>query len=146
MQVEPSDLQKHSLFGGFLDEQIAGILPLMKIETFDAGSVVITEGRPSDRIYFILEGEVEVSKKGISLASFTEGQFFGEMEVLDVMPAEATITTLKPARLISLSNSGLHELSKKDIKAFAMLIMNLARDLSRHLRDMNLRYTETMGR
>jgi CRP-like cAMP-binding protein len=145
MEIKAADLQRHSLFGGILGDQIEVILPLMRSETFEPGAVIITEGQQSDRIYFILEGEVQASKNGIPLAAFKEGQFFGEMEVLDVMPAEATITTLKTARLISLSNSGLHELSKKDLKAFALIVMNLARDLSRRLREMNRRYTESVG-
>ena len=32
--VKPSSLQKYSLFGGLLEEQIDRILPLMEMETY----------------------------------------------------------------------------------------------------------------
>ncbi|MDR1908528.1 MAG: cyclic nucleotide-binding domain-containing protein [Spirochaetaceae bacterium] len=145
MKPEPSDLQKHALFGGIVDEQIEIIVPLMQVETFEPGAVVIAEGQQNDRIHFILEGEVEVSKRGVPLTAFREGEVFGEMEVLDIMPAEATITALSPLRVMVLSNRNLRELYRQDIKAFSLVIMNLARDLSRRLRVMNGYYTESIG-
>jgi CRP-like cAMP-binding protein len=143
MDADPADLQKHSFFGGFLAEQIQAIIPLMETAIFESGAVIIKEGQQNDRIYFMLEGRVGVSKNEVPLRVFAEGEFFGEMEVIDIMPAEATITALTRVRLMSLSNGNLHELSKKDLKAFALLIMNVARDLSRRLRAMNSRYTES---
>ncbi|MDR2516659.1 MAG: cyclic nucleotide-binding domain-containing protein [Spirochaetaceae bacterium] len=141
MEVEPFDLQKHSFFGGLVDDQIETVVSLMRRETFDEGAVIIREGEQNDRIWFLLSGRAEVTQRGILLDVFEEGDAFGEMEVIDIMPAEATIKTLSPARIISLSNSGLHELSKRDLKAFSLLVMNLARDMSRRLRAMNRRYT-----
>ena len=84
-----------------------------------------------------LEGEVEVEKGGVSLARLAEGNTFGEMEFLDVMPAVATVRALVPTSVATISNHALHELSKASMRAFAMVVMNLARDLSRRLRRMD---------
>jgi CRP-like cAMP-binding protein len=137
--VEPSVLQRYSLFGGLLEEQIAQILPLMEQESYDPGDDILVEGTPNDRIRFILEGQVAVTKKRIILFEFGEGDFFGEMEVLDVMPAEATIKALTATRVMSISNRSLRSIYKADIKVFSIIIMNLARDLSRRLRHMDER-------
>ena len=135
--VDPQTLQKYSLFGGLLEKQIENILPLMEQENFDPDTEIIIEGRPNDKIQFIIEGEVEVTKGGVVLSHLGEGQIFGEMEVLDVMPSIATIKSLSPVKVMSFSNKAMRLIYKIDIKTFSLIIMNLARDLSRRLRKMD---------
>ncbi|MDR3161503.1 MAG: cyclic nucleotide-binding domain-containing protein [Spirochaetaceae bacterium] len=141
--IESSALQKYSLFGGLLDDQIEKILPLMGHEFYEEGSDIIVEGQPNDRIRFILEGRVEVSTHGVVLYEFKEGDVFGEMEILDVMPAAATARALCATQVMSISNTALREIYKIDSTSFAMIIMNLARDLSRRLRHLNQRVLTT---
>ena len=135
--IDPSTVQKYALFGGLLEDQISRILPLMEQKTYQAGNNILTEGEHNDRICFMLEGRAEVRKNGVPLAEFKEGDSFGEMEILDVMPTVATIRALTPVSVITLSNKALHEIYKTDLPAFSMMVMNLARDLSRRLRRMD---------
>jgi len=137
IMVEPQTLQKYSLFGGLDEEQVSKILPLMEQEDFGPDEFVITEGKPNDKIFFLIEGRVAVSKKDYLLTHFGEGEAFGEMEVLDVKPAVASIKSLSPVKVISISNRTLREIYKLDSKIFSLMIMNLARDLSRRLRRMD---------
>ena len=131
------DFQKYSLFGGLREEQIEKILPFMKQEEYKSGVDIIVEGCPNDTIRFILEGRVEVSREGLTLAEFIAGEAFGEMEVLEIMPSAATIKTLTPVTVMALSNNALREIYRTDVQLFSMILMNLARDLSRRLRRMN---------
>jgi CRP-like cAMP-binding protein len=135
--VEPSSLQKYSLFGGLLEEQIDKILPLLEQETYEGGADIIVEGAPCDKIRFILEGRTVAVLVGITLAEFKEGDTFGEMEVLEVMPTAATVTTISPTRVMSISNRALRSIYKQDVKVFSLMLMNLARDLSRRLRSVD---------
>ena len=139
--VQASALQKYNLFGGLMEEQIEKILPLLQTERFNPGEVIIAEGKPNDKIYFLIEGQVAVTKKDITLAHFSEGEAFGEMEVLDVMPSIATIKSLSSVMAMSISNKTLRGIYKIDIKIFSLIIMNLARDLSRRLRRMDEKIT-----
>ena len=138
--IQPQTLQKYSLFGGLIDEQIESILPFMSQEIFNPDEVIIAEGKPNDKIYFLIEGQVAVTKTGIELSRFSEGEAFGEMEVLDVMPAIASIKSLTQVTTMSISNKALREIYKKDVKMFSLMIMNLARDLSRRLRKMDEKF------
>jgi CRP-like cAMP-binding protein len=140
--AESLALQKYALFGGVTEEQIGSILPLMENEEYGAGSDIIVEGKQNDKIYFIEEGRVAVIKEGIVLSQFGEGEAFGEMEVLDIMPSAATIKSITPVRFLTISNKTLHEIYKTDLSVFSMIVMNLARDLSRRLRKMNERAVE----
>jgi CRP-like cAMP-binding protein len=141
--VESVALQKYSLFGGLLEDQIERIIPLMEQASYEPGEDIIVEGERNDRIRFILEGRVAVVKEGIVLSEFGEGDFFGEMEVLDIMVSVATIKSLSTVKVISISNKALREVYKIDIKSFSLIIMNLARDLSRRLRRMDERAVNT---
>ena len=117
-----------------MEEQIERIIPLMAKESFAVGDYIISEGKSNDKIFFLIEGHVAVTKKDIVLSHLGEGEAFGEMEVLDVMPAVASIKALSQVTAMSISNKALREIYKIDIKTFSLIIMNLARDLSRHLR------------
>jgi CRP-like cAMP-binding protein len=134
------------LFGGLLEDQIDRIRPLMEQESYEPGDDIIVEGTPNDRIRFILEGRVAVLKEKIILSEFGEGDAFGEMEVLDVMPSVATIKALSPTKVMSISNRALREIYKIDAKSFSLMIMNLARDLSRRLRRMDERVAASISR
>jgi CRP-like cAMP-binding protein len=135
--VKPSSLQKYSLFGGLLEDQIEKILPLMEQENYEADADIIVEGEPNDKIRFILEGRVAVMKKGVFLSEFKEGDTFGEMGVIEVMPSAASVKTLSPTRVMSISNRALRSIYNLDVKVFSLMLMNLARDLSRRLRHMD---------
>jgi CRP-like cAMP-binding protein len=135
--VETTRLQKYSLFGGLLEDQIERIKPLMEPESYEPGDDIIVEGERNDRIRFLLEGKVAVVKRGVVLSEFGEGDTFGEMEVLDVMPSAATIKALSHVKVVSISNKSLREIYRIDVKSFSLMIMNLARDLSRRLRKMD---------
>jgi CRP-like cAMP-binding protein len=135
--IESSALRNYSLFGGLLEDQINAIIPLMEQESYKEGDAIITEGAPNDKIRFIIEGGAAAIKQGITLFRFKEGDTFGEMEVLDVMPSVATIRALAPTKVMSISNRNLRQIYRNDVKAFALIIMNLARDISRRLRNMD---------
>ena len=135
--IDSSIIQKYSLFNGLEPDQINSILPLMVEESYKSGTDIITEGNHNDKIHFILEGRVAVKKGIFILAELEEGSTFGEMEVLDVMPVEATITALKNTKVLTLSIDALGEIYVSDLKIYSFILMNLARDISRRLRRMN---------
>ena len=135
--IDIASLQKYSLFGGMIPEQIERIRPLMVLSSWSRGDVLVREGDQNDRIFFILDGRVEVTKGDCVLSELGEGDVFGEMELLDVQPSAATVRALGPLSAAAFTNRSLHEIYSMDPKAFALMIMNLARDLSRRLRRMD---------
>lgn len=135
--VETAALQKYSLFGGLLEQDMDIIKPCIKQAVFEAGEDLIVQGKPNDRIFFILEGRVHVVKQDTILIELGEGETVGEMELLDIMPAVATVRALTRTTVGIITNRGVHEIFKLDKRIFAMLMMNLARDLSRRLRRMD---------
>lgn len=140
--ITADSLQRYSFFGGLTNEQIeTAILPKLVYRDFQFDEVIIQEGQPNDSIYFLLEGSVDISKNGKTIAVLGEGQTVGEMELLDIMPAAATVRARQPVRTAVISNKAIYSIYCENNAIFAMLIMNLARDLSRRLRQMDEAYT-----
>jgi len=135
--IDSTILERYSLFNGLDKEQIESILPLMAEETYSPGEDIISEETQNCKICFILEGRIAAIRGGIVLEEMDEGAFFGEMEVLDVLPSAATVKALAFTRVLVLSIDALGEIYETDLKTYSFIIMNLARDLSRRLRRMN---------
>ena len=135
--IDAAFLQKYSLFGGMLPEQVERIRPLLVQSAFLEGQTVLREGDPNDSIYFILDGRVQIVKGGSVLTELGEGETFGEMELLDVQPSAATVRAASPLSVAAISNRAVRQIYCMDAKIFALLVMNLARDLSRKLRRMD---------
>ncbi len=76
------------------------------------------------------------SKRGrpVRVTSLSRADWFGELSLLDVMPRAVTARALQPCRLLTLTSGDLDALYRRDLKAYALLVMNLARQLSRKLR------------
>ena len=132
-----SVLTQYSLFDGLDQEQIEKILPLMEHEVYESDADIIVEGSYVGKIRFILDGQVAVIKGGVVLAKFGDGAIFGEMEVVDVQPAEASVRALVATKVMTLSVDALGELYDQEIKIYSFILMNLARDISRRLRRMD---------
>ena len=72
-----------------------------------AGEVVITQGARGDGLYVVLAGEVEVVRDGMVAGTLGAGDVFGEMSLLDGVPAVATVRTLRRTSLLRLPTSDL---------------------------------------
>jgi len=71
------------------------------------GEVVITQGEQGDGLYVVLAGEVEVLRDGEVAGTLGAGDVFGEMSLLDGVPASATVRTLRRTSLLRLPTSEL---------------------------------------
>ena len=140
--VDYDYLRRCSLFGGVTEDAFEHLRPYIRRQRFAAGEVILAEGSVNDRIYFIETGRVAITKATSvetgtvdrHIVTMTAGDTFGEMELIDIQPCEATVRAVDDTVTLTLSNHDLYRVSKIDMKTYALLIMNLARELSRRLR------------
>jgi putative nucleotidyltransferase with HDIG domain len=98
-------------------------------------ALVIREGSRADSFYIIREGRVAITKrfedgKDMVLAVHAQGEFFGEMALLDEGPRSASAVALEPTELLEVSRKEFSFLLRKaPLLAFAMM-----RELSSRLR------------
>jgi CRP/FNR family transcriptional regulator, cyclic AMP receptor protein len=70
-----------------------------KAESFRSGTVLINEGGQERKLFVLLEGQVEVLRKGTQVSYVDEpGSLFGEMSVLLDMPYSATVKALSSVK------------------------------------------------
>jgi CRP-like cAMP-binding protein len=135
-------LKLHSLFGGLTEEEMNKIRPLFREEKFAKNDTILRENERNDRLYFICEGSVEISRRiegpndaaTQKIALLGVGDTFGEMELIDIQSCAATVRAIEDTVVLTLSNFDFHKISKINLKSFTLIIMNLAREISRRLR------------
>ncbi|MEM9188202.1 MAG: cyclic nucleotide-binding domain-containing protein [Myxococcota bacterium] len=139
-KVSPDILKDVALFGG-LDADSLGVLarelPTRLVET---GEVVVREGDTASEMYVVIGGELEVVKMArdgsdVRVALFGPGDWFGEMSIVDVQPRSASVRSVAPTMLLRIGSEEVQKLLyERDLKAYSIFIMNIARELSRRLR------------
>lgn len=67
------------------------------------GQVLVREGHSAHDFFVIVSGEAEVSRDGRVVARLRDGDYFGELGVLDAGRRNATVTARTPMELIVLA-------------------------------------------
>ena len=70
------------------------------------------------------------------LTRLKPGDCFGEMAIIDFSPRSATARAVVESQALEVSMDGLLALYQSDVEQFAMIHMNMARELSRRLRQL----------
>jgi len=95
------DLISHvPLFAKCSKKELRVIASLADEIDFEEGKVLIQEGRPGREFFVLVEGRVDVSRKGNSIDTMQSGDFFGEVALVSDAPRNATITAL--TRIVTL--------------------------------------------
>ncbi|HEX4139764.1 MAG TPA: cyclic nucleotide-binding domain-containing protein [Candidatus Methylacidiphilales bacterium] len=108
------------------------------VRDFAAGQIIVHEGQEGHAFFILVCGEVEVFKRAgtpeeVVLCKLKEGEFFGEMCILAPMNRAASIRASRPARVIEIKAATLYHLYQKIPDQYAIVLLNLARDLARRL-------------
>jgi CRP/FNR family cyclic AMP-dependent transcriptional regulator len=148
--VSATDLREIGLFGGLSDDVLAMFAAALPVERFAPGHVVFREGDAAHSLFVLIEGEVEVLKKsrGASehrVAILGPADCFGEMSLIDVQPRSATVRAIAPSRVLRIDSDVIDRLYRQDLKSYALLTLNIARDLSRRLRVADAILAEVAG-
>ena len=64
--IDASGFNRHSLFGGFSQDDLAKVAHLFEPKSFAAGDILLTEGEPNNQIFFLLSGSVRVTRGAFS--------------------------------------------------------------------------------
>ena len=56
------------------------------------------------------------------------------MSMIDMQTRSATVRALAPSRLLKVTSEDMDALYRADLKAYTLVVLNIARDLSRRLR------------
>jgi CRP/FNR family transcriptional regulator, cyclic AMP receptor protein len=139
-------LSKVSLFQGLTQDALEMIAQVATEESHALGTKIFQHGDVGDKLYFILEGKVRISREvqGMgeeALAVLGAGDVFGEMSLVDESPRSADARVHERCRLLAIPKDGFEDLLflHKDL-AYEVL-WNIVRTLTGRLRETNEKLT-----
>lgn len=138
-QPSVGDLRAIGLFGALSDDILRQFAVALTVQVIDAGTTLFREGEDGREMFVVLQGELEVLKRShrgtdARVALLGPGDWVGDMSIVDIQPRSATVRALAPTRLLRVTAADLEAVYRTDLKAYSIVILNLARELSRRLR------------
>ena len=136
-------LQATAMFAALKDDAVALLLERAKSRRVDAGACFFEEGDVGRSTFLLERGTATVVKHANGrehvLRQLGPGDCFGEVALLDFGPRSASVRADVDCEAIELDASDLRLLGRSDPEQFALVYMNLGRELGRRLRDADRR-------
>lgn len=134
-----AQLREVGLFGALSDDFLEHLVQTLSVVTCMPGETIFREGEPAREFFVVLDGEIEVLKKSrrgreTRVAILGPSDSLGEMSIIDMQPRSATVRALGPARMLRITTEEMDALYRHDLKSYTLIVLNIARDLSRRLR------------
>jgi len=100
-------LRRVPLFSQMADADLAPFANLFRERRYPKGAVIVFRDDPGDALYVVADGQVKVvlvaeDGREVILSVLRDGEFFGEMSVLDDEPRSAHVIAMTDSRLLAL--------------------------------------------
>ena len=128
-------LQSVSIFWDLNENDLGHIANKMVAKHFENGNYIFLEDSDGEQCFFVLEGSVKVtrlSKDGreVILAMLNEGDFFGEMSLLDGESRSANVIALEKTKVLTLDRNDFMAV----VNDYPQIAVQLLKELARRLR------------
>ena len=98
------------LFAGLSKRDAKKFLARSREVTHAKGKRVTGEGDPGYGFHLILTGRATVSQDGRTIRTLGEGDYFGEISMIDGRPRSATVTVDEDVRALALDHADFEKL------------------------------------
>jgi CRP-like cAMP-binding protein len=131
------------LFANMSDGELREFEKFIHRRTFNANETIFWEGEPGLGMYVIQRGVVSIFKHAPGegreeLATLRNGEFFGELALLDESPRSATAIAKEPSDIIGLFRPDLFELLERKPRLGNKFLFQLALIIGERLKNANL--------
>ncbi len=140
--LSAESLRSVPLFSKLPESIISRMATGFKLEEVSLGNQLIVEGEDRSKFFIIAQGQVEVLSKGVHgsnlrIALLTEGEFFGETDLVSDKPSDVSVRTITPCVLLTLS--------RKDLDNILSGLPNFSEDFRKAI-DEHLELRSTVNR
>jgi CRP-like cAMP-binding protein len=148
MQLERLELLRNTaVFAGIKEDTLTQLLNESNPFDVEKGKYFFHEGESGHSMYILEKGTAAILKPWEGheylLRESGPGDCFGEMSLLDLSGRSASVRALEDCSAIEIPSAVLNHVFNSDPYDFAMIHMNMGREVSRRLREANQRLFES---
>src|SRR5262249_43123762 len=134
------------IFAGLDESALLGVAEVVQETVAEAGTVIVREGDPGNPMFFVPPGRGGGVKhlpnpNPTFSQAFGPKDFMGEMSIIECVTRSASLRALEKTSLFGLRGIDLYRLFQRRPDQYAIVILNIARDLSRRLRALDEKYS-----
>jgi CRP/FNR family transcriptional regulator, cyclic AMP receptor protein len=141
-------LRDKTLFREFTQQELDELLDLLDPVMAKAGDIVVHQDDRGDCMYIVVTGKCRVvhHKNGmdIDLAILNEGDFFGELALVDEGPRSADVIALEDVALLKITQAVVAAVAGVFPTAAFKLLIAIGRIMVERLRQANQRYVDSL--
>jgi CRP-like cAMP-binding protein len=126
------------LFEGLSRRELVQLERVCEDLEVEPGRVLCKEGQVGREFFVLVDGKVQVSRKGRRVATLTGGDFVGEIALLTELPRTATVTAETTVRLFVLTSREFHAVLDGNRNVERKVLRTLARRLAETSSDPTL--------
>jgi ATP-binding cassette subfamily B protein len=113
--IAPQRIRAIPLFSTLDDTLLKSLATEFMAEYYDANQVIVNQGERGDKFYLIVRGKVAIYTTGfeqreVQLGILEDGEYFGEMALVQGGPRSASVKTLLPSLILTLQNTQFEKL------------------------------------
>ena len=129
------------LFHEIYEHEIESILKDCLVASFEEGDYIINQGDESTDICIILSGKADITVSTDEdekfITTIGEGDLFGELVLINEVKRTANIIATKKCDILIMSYDSFFSLYHKKPAVFALMVLNLARLVTKRLKFAN---------
>ncbi len=139
-------LSKIPVFEKLLVKELRQVASIVHRRQYAKGEFVFYQGDPGLGMYVIEKGKVGIVVVGDDgaqkeIAEMTNGDFFGEIALLDESARSASVIVKEDSELIGFFRPDLFEIIEKTPKTGLKIVVKLAEMIGERLRNMNSEFS-----
>ncbi|MBN1622389.1 MAG: cyclic nucleotide-binding domain-containing protein [Endomicrobiales bacterium] len=133
-----------SLFSGLSRKALSMVLGISYERNYSINEVIFEEGKVGKALYIVKSGEVAILKGEKKLATLNEGDFLGEMALLEEVPRSAKAIAFSDCKLILIYKVKFDGLLESDPSVGVKVLKNLSKILCTRLRSTSEGFAEVL--
>lgn len=141
--LKPGMLRRIKILAELNDAQLSQLSEYLEVQQVSQWTVLFNQGDASDAMYLLMSGELRartmIGGKETILATFSPGDFFGDMALFDHGPRSADVLANVDSTLLKLSSGSFERLTREVPALATPFLQATARTLSARIRADNKR-------
>lgn len=132
-------LKNVPVFKGLTNRELGAIERILHRREYREDEVIFNQGVAAFGMYIIEKGSVSIvyEPTGKLLAELADGEFFGELALLDNSPRSAAAVAKAPTTMLGFFQSDLFDLVERNPKLGVKVMTNLSRVIGERLKISN---------